>query len=172
MSDIKRVKNFNRSRRTGKVIETLEARQKRETAFLLELERLADKVLAKRLSGEPSNVPTANELAEMKRTKPEVFEMLDALDYVAEKVGNLPPVPTGEEYDGSTIIQKMDGSRIKYNLDGSQEILNDSAPAATSQLIGEADTVQKPENSELLPPEMPAEVADIASIVRAKNFRR
>lgn len=167
MSDIKRVKNFNRSRRTAKIIDTLAAKQKRETALLLELDRLADKVL----SGKAAPAPTADELQEMKRTKPEVFDLVDSLLYVAEKVGNLPPVPPGQEYDGSVVVQKMDGSRVKCHPDGTMEILSGSS--ANAPVIApdvENDATQP--NDALQPPALPADLSSIAELVRSKNYRR
>ena len=88
MSDIKKIKNF-RQLRQKKVIETLEQKQKRHDDFLNRLDEIADKVLSKRLSGEPATVPTETELAEMRRDKPEIFDVCESLFTVADKMNKL-----------------------------------------------------------------------------------
>ena len=84
MSDVKKLKNYHRSRRTGKIIETLEQKQKRHDAFLRLLDEKADEVLAGKHKNKPT--PTDDELLEMRREKPEVGEVLDLIFEVAEKM--------------------------------------------------------------------------------------
>jgi hypothetical protein len=79
----KTVDNYKRTRRTGKIIETLEQKQKRHDDFLRRLDEAADRVLSGRST---VTAPTEDELKEMRRQKPEVGEVLDALFDVADKL--------------------------------------------------------------------------------------
>jgi hypothetical protein len=86
MSDIKKVRDYSKSRRTQKIKETFAEKQKREDAFLNRLDEIADEILSKRLSGQPLVVPSDAELVKMRFHKPEIFELTDSLFRVADKM--------------------------------------------------------------------------------------
>lgn len=88
MSDIKKIRDY-RGNRTKKIVETLAEKQRRHDDFLRKLDEAADRVL----SGKVKNAPTEDELKEMRRQKPEVGEVLDALFDVADRINDLPVSP-------------------------------------------------------------------------------
>lgn len=158
---IDKIRHFRHNRRTGKVIETLAQKQKRETEFLQKLDALADKVL----SGQTSGSVTDDEIKEIERNAPEVVEMVNALMYVAERIPTA--APTVPENDGSVIVQHHSGKRLKYK-DGKIEEIGESAPVELPVTVLNPPTDTK---DALLPPELPQETTDIAELVRKKTYR-
>lgn len=78
-----------------------------------------------------------------------------------------------DEHNLYTIAQLLDGRRVRVNnRTGEMEEIGSNSPPESPVTVLNVENDATQAKDALQPPELPANVADLATIVRGKNYRR